>query len=128
VIPLPVTDTGTSSYKVIPYYSSKIISSYPYNTDTNTNSYTKSNSDTNTNHHHHSKIISSYPYNTDTNTNHYNSNTNPGRYHSHKDVSSNDYTSITSGGMDLNLGMGNLAQKIINDVKSKFESNWVQFP
>jgi hypothetical protein len=96
VIPLPVTDTGTSSYKVIPYYSSKIISSYPYNTDTNTN--------------------------------HYNSNTNPGRYHSHKDVSSNDYTSITSGGMDLNLGIGNLAQKIINDVKSKFESNWVQFP
>ena len=134
VIPLPVTDTGTSSYKVIPYYSSNIISSYPYNTETNTNSYTnansytKSNSDTKTNHYHHSKIISSYPYNTETNTNHYNTNTKAGRYHSHKDVSSNGHTGITTEGMDLNLGMGNLAQKIINDVKSKFESNWVQFP
>ncbi|HEY5631729.1 MAG TPA: hypothetical protein VIR31_06345 [Nitrososphaeraceae archaeon] len=128
VIPLPVADTDTSSYKVIPYYSSNTISSYPYNTDTNTNSYTKSNSDTKTNHYHHSKIISSYPYNTETNTNHYNTNTKAGRYHSHKDVSSNGHTGITTEGMDLNLGMGNLAQKIINDVKSKFESNWVQFP
>jgi hypothetical protein len=109
VIPLPVTDTGTSSYKVIPYYSSNIISSYPYSTDTNTNNYNSDtntnnyNSDTNTNYLHHSKIISSY--NSDTNTGH---------------------TDITTGGKEL--GMSNLAQKIINNVKSKFKSNWIQFP
>jgi hypothetical protein len=198
VIPLPVTSTSTGSNNVIPYYSSNIISSYPYSTDTNTNTNTytdaktytntntgtntndhNTNTDTNTNHHHHSKIISSYPYSTDTNTNHHhhskiissypystdtntntnsdtNSNTNAnantdtntnhhhhskiissdtsvGSYshyhsHSHKDVSSNDHTNTAKEGMGLNLGMGNLAQKIINDVKSKFESNWIQFP
>jgi hypothetical protein len=30
--------------------------------------------------------------------------------------------------MGLNLGMGNLAQKIINDVKSKLELNGIEFP
>jgi hypothetical protein len=107
VIPLPVTDTGSTSYKVIPYFSSNIISSYPYsdtkhygtNTNINTNSYT------NTKHYHHSKIISSYPYNSDTNTGH---------------------TDITTG--SKGPGMSNLAQKIINDVKSKFKSNWIQLP
>ena len=126
VIPLPVTDTGTSSYKVIPYYSSNIISSYPYSTDTNTKHYS---TDTSTNHHHHTKIISSYPYSTDTNTNHYstdtntNTNTNTGsyHYHSHNDVSSNDHTNTVKEGTGLNLGMGNLAQKII-------ELNGFQFP
>ncbi len=140
VIPLPVTSTSTSSYKVIPYYHSNIISSYPYssdtnptyeytntnhyNSDTNTGSYSKSNTDTKTNHHHHSKIISSYPYSTDTNTgsySHYHY-----HYHSRKDVS--DHTGITAGDKGLKLGMGNLAQKIINDVKSKFASNRIQFP
>jgi hypothetical protein len=125
VIPLPVTSTSIGSYNVIPNYSSNIISSYPYNTDMNTNTYTdtktysNTNTGTNTNHHHHSKIISS-----DTNVgsySHYHS-------HSHKDVSSNDHTNTAKEGMGLNLGMGNLAQKIINDVKSKFESNWIQFP
>jgi len=122
VIPLHVTGTSTSSYKVIPYYRSNIISSYPYSTDTNTNT----NTDTNTNHHHHSKIISSYPYSTDTSTggySHYHY-----HYHSHKEVSSNEHTGVTSEGMGLNLGMGNLAQKIINDVKSKLELNGIEFP
>jgi hypothetical protein len=111
VTPLPVTSTST--YNVIPHYSSNIISSYPYSTDTNT--YT----DTNTNHYHHSKIISSYPYSTHTDTDNYSHY----RYYSH-----NDHTGITTGGKGLKLGMGNLAQKIINDVKSKFKSNWIQFP
>ena len=117
VTPLPVTSTSTSSYKVIPSYSSNIISSYPYSTDTNT--YT----DTNTDHYYHSNIISSYPYSTDTNTDNYSHY----HYHPHND-SSNGYTGITTGGKGLKLGIGNLAQKIINDVKSKFESNWNQFP
>ncbi|NAL78913.1 hypothetical protein, partial [Nitrososphaera sp. AFS] len=91
VIPLPVADTGTSSYKVIPYYSSNIISSYPYSTDTNTN------------YHHHSKIISSYTYNSDTNTK---------QYHHSKIISSYNsdtntgHTDITTGGKGL--GMSNL--------------------
>jgi hypothetical protein len=147
VTPLPVTSTSTGSYKVIPYYSSNIISSYPYSTaniissypystdtntnhystDTNTNTNTNTNTDTNTNHHHHTKIISSYPYSTDTNTN-TNTNTGSYHYHPHKDVSSNDHTGITTEGTGLNLGMGNLAQKIINDVKSKLELNGFQFP
>jgi hypothetical protein len=120
VIPLPVTDTGTSSYKVIPYYSSNIISSYPYSTDTNTNNY---NSDTNTNYLHHLKIISSYPYNSDTNAKHYHHSKIISSYNSDTNTG---HTDITTGGKEL--GMSNLAQKIINNVKSKFKSNWIQFP
>ena len=120
VIPLPVADTGTSSYKVIPYYSSNIISSYPYSTETNTNNY---NTDTNTNYRHHSKIISSYPYNSDTDAKHYHHSKIISSYNSDTNTG---HTDITTGGKGL--GMSNLAQKIINNVKSKFKSNWIQFP
>jgi hypothetical protein len=70
----------------------------------------------------HSTIIRSYPYNTDTNTNNYH------YYHPHSTILPNQHSAIIRGEAGLNLDVGGLAQKIINDVKNKLEMQGIQSP